>query len=55
MFEFLARIKSITWLHRKCGCNIYASSKIGMGRQRSTLPGTGKATMGAEEMEYEES
>jgi hypothetical protein len=56
------------WLWRKCGgifhgaktvctagCYYDAGSKIEMGRQRSTLPGTGKATMGAEEMEYEES
>lgn len=56
------------WLWRKCGgifhgaktvctagCYYDAGSKIGMGRQRNSLPGTGQATMGAEEMEYEES
>ncbi|MBN6186334.1 hypothetical protein JQN58_04955 [Aneurinibacillus sp. BA2021] len=54
------------WLWRKCGgifygaktvcaagCNIYASSQSGMGRQRSTLQGAGQATLGAEEAENE--
>jgi hypothetical protein len=67
MFALLERIKSIIWLHRKCGgifrgqaiictsgCYNYASSKSGMGRQRSRLPGTGKATVGAEEVECDE-
>ncbi|QYY44763.1 hypothetical protein ACKE5C_19215 (plasmid) [Aneurinibacillus thermoaerophilus] len=67
MFEFLARIKSILWLHRKCGGLLYgetiigspgsynyASSSIRMRRQRNNLPGTGQATVGTEETEYEE-
>jgi hypothetical protein len=55
------------WLWRKCGgvfhgtktvcavgCNIYASSKSGMGRQRSRLQGKRETSMGTAEVEYEE-
>ncbi|WCN36886.1 hypothetical protein [Aneurinibacillus uraniidurans] len=66
MFEWLARIKSIAWLHEKCGVLLYGEkiicsssgyyssrSSIKLGRQRSSLPTKGKDTLGTEEVEYE--
>lgn len=68
MFEWLARIKSIAWLHEKCGGLLYGEtiictsgtyhssrSSIKLGRQRNSLPGAREDTLGTEEVEYEES